>query len=83
MTAGAIDLIIYHHGSLSSPQMKYIGGDVITIESLDVDLLCFWDITNILELYLMVQVQGSSILYYRYDDDSNERIHGLTKDQDI
>jgi len=53
MTAGAIDLIIYHHGSLSSPQMKYIGGDVITIESLDVDLLCFWDITNILELYLL------------------------------
>jgi hypothetical protein len=32
--------------------MEYVGGEVLIVKGLNVDLLCFWDITSILELYL-------------------------------
>jgi hypothetical protein len=49
--------------------MAYVGGGIITIEGLDANRFCFWDLTNIVELYL----------WYKY----NEEIYGLTKDPDF
>jgi hypothetical protein len=48
-----------------------------------VERLCFWDITNILEAYLEYKYDDIPTLYYKYDEESNESIHGLTKDQHI
>jgi hypothetical protein len=56
---------------------------VFTVECLDLDRLCFWDITNILELYLRYNYKDLPCLSYTFDNQSNEEIHGLTKDKDI
>jgi len=77
------DFLIYHHGSLTGPRMMYVGGDIMTIEGLDADQFCFWDLTNMLELYLGYTYNDIPTLYYKYDEESNEEIHGLTKDPDF
>jgi hypothetical protein len=77
------DLIIYHHELMFGPKMEYVGLHVMIIEGLDVDRLCFWDISNILKVYLGYKYKDLLILYYKYDEDNNENMHGLTKDQDI
>jgi hypothetical protein len=47
--------------------MEYVEGDVMTIEGLDADRLCFWDITNALEAYLGYNYNDIPMLYYKYD----------------
>jgi hypothetical protein len=53
------------------------------IDGLDADKLCFWDLTNVLEDYLEYDYSDISVMYYKYDDQSNEDIHDLTTDQDF
>jgi hypothetical protein len=77
------DLIIYHQRSLSGPRMKYVGGDVKTVEGQNVDRMCFWDLTNVLELYLGYKYQDIPRLYYKYYEESNDEIYGLNKDQEF
>jgi hypothetical protein len=51
MVNSIFDLIIHHHEPLFGPRIKYVGGDVLTIEGLDADRICFWDLANVIELY--------------------------------
>jgi len=77
------DLVIYHHGSLSGPRMAYVGGDIMTIERVDANRWCFWDLTNILEIYLGYRYNDIPTMYYMYDEDVNEDKHGLTNNNDF
>lgn len=77
------DLIIYHHGSLSGPRMEYIGGDTMELDALDADRMCFWDLTNILEDKLGYNYHDIPMIHFKYDDQSNVEIHGLTTNQDF
>lgn len=83
MAAILIDLAIYHHGSLSGPRMEYVGGEVMTVEKLNADLICFSDIANLLEIYLGYKYNYLPTLYYKFDDESNEYVHILSEDEDI
>jgi hypothetical protein len=76
------DLIIYHHGSLSEHRMEYIGGDIMEIQQLDADKFASWDITNVLEGYLGYRYNDIPAMYYKYDNQSNEDIHGLNSNKD-
>jgi hypothetical protein len=85
MAASIVDLFIHHHGSFSEPDLEYVGGDVMVVEGLDACSLCFGDIDTILEVYLEYNYHDIPRLrlYYKYDDESNDYIRGLTKDKDI
>jgi hypothetical protein len=76
------DLIIYHHGSLFGHRMEYIGGDIMEIQQLDADKFASWDITNVLEGYLGYRYNDIPTMYYKYDNQSNEDIHGLNSNKD-
>jgi hypothetical protein len=76
------DLIIHHHGSLSKHRLEYIGGDIMEIQQLDAGKFASWDITNILEGYLGYRYNDIPAMYYKYDDQSNEDIHGLNLNRD-
>jgi hypothetical protein len=85
MAASIVNLLIHHHGSFSEPDLEYVGGDVMHLEGLDPKSLSFWDITNILEDYLEYNYKDipSLMLYYKYDDETNDYIRGLANDKDI
>jgi len=76
-------LLVYHHGSLSGHMMTYLGGDILTIAGIDTSQFNFGDLTNILECYLEYEYNNISKMYYKFDDETNEQIHGLTKDDDF
>jgi hypothetical protein len=76
------DLIIHHHGSLSEHRLEYIGGDIMKIQQLDANKFASWDITNVLEGYLGYRYNDISAMYYKYDNQSNEDIHGLNSNID-
>jgi hypothetical protein len=76
------DLIIHHHGSLSGHRIEYIGGDIMEIQQLDADKFASSDITNVLEGYLGYRYNDIPAMYYKYDNQSNEDIHGLNSNKD-
>jgi hypothetical protein len=76
------DLIIYHHGSLSRHRMEYIRGDIMEIQQLDANKFASLDITNVLEGYLGYRYNDIPAMYYKYDNQSNEDIHGLNSNKD-
>jgi hypothetical protein len=53
------------------------------IQQLDVDKFINWDITNVLEEYLGYRYNDIPAMYYKYDDQSNEDIHGLNSNKDF
>jgi hypothetical protein len=55
----------------------------MAVAGLDANQWCFWNLTNILECYCRYQYNGIPSIYYTYDDESNEQIHGLTNDRDF
>lgn len=61
--------------------MAYVGGGVLPLRRVDVDLMCFMDICNIFEDELGYKDKGR--MSYKFDDNSDEYIHGLTTDQRI
>jgi hypothetical protein len=63
--------------------MAYLGGDILTIASIDTSQFKFGDLTNILECYLEYEYNNIPKMYYKFDDETNEQIHGLTKDGDF
>jgi len=77
------ELLVYHHGSLSGHGMAYLGGDILTIAGIDTSQFNFGDLTNILEYYLEYEYNNIPKMYYKFDDETNEQIHGLTKDYDF
>lgn len=77
------DLLVYHNGSLSGHRMAYIGGDILTIAGIDASQFKFGDLTNILECYLQYEYSNIPKMYYKFDDETNEQIYGLTKDGDF
>jgi hypothetical protein len=81
MTSPVVDLLIYHGGSMSLQNFEYVGGDVLDLPSIDADRLCFMDLANIIEDELGYPDNGS--MYYKFDDDGYEGIHGLTSDKSI
>jgi hypothetical protein len=52
------------------------------IQQLDADKFSNWDITNVLEGYLGYWYNDIPAMYYKYDDQSNEDIHGLNSKKD-
>lgn len=52
------------------------------IQQLDADKFANWDTTNILEGYLGYRYNDILAMYYKYDDQSNEDIHGLNSKKD-
>jgi hypothetical protein len=76
-------LIIYHHGSLSGHRMTYIGGDIFTVPDLDADRFNIWHLNTVLDTYLDYLYNNYSNLFYKYDEESNEQIHGLLSDNDF
>jgi hypothetical protein len=83
MSDPTFDLLLYHNGSLSGHRMAYIGGDILTIAGIDASQFKFGDLTNILECYLQYEYSNIPKMYYKFDDETNEQIHGLTKDGDF
>jgi hypothetical protein len=85
MATTLVDLFIHHHGSFSKPDLEYVGGDVMPVEGLDADSLCFGDIATILEVYMEYTYHDIPRLrlYYKYDDESNDYIRGFTDDKDM
>jgi hypothetical protein len=63
--------------------MAYLGADIMTISGIDTSQFNFGDLTNILECYLEYEYNNISKMYYKFDDETNEQIHGLTKDGDF
>jgi hypothetical protein len=62
--------------------MEYIGGDIMKIQQLDADKFASWDITNVLEGYLGYRYNNILAMYYKYDNQSNQDIHGLNSNKD-
>jgi hypothetical protein len=83
MSDPTFDLLVYHNGSLSGHRMAYIGGDILTIAGIDASQFKFGDLTNILECFLQYEYSNIPKMYYKFDDETNEQIHGLTKDGDF
>jgi hypothetical protein len=83
MSDPTFDLLVYNNESLSGHRMAYIGGDILTIASIDTFQFKFRDLTNILECYLGYEYNNMSKMYYKFDGETNEQIHGLTKDGDF
>jgi len=52
----------------------------MTIDGLDANRMYFWDLTNVLKDY---NYNDIPTLYYKYNEESNEDIHGLTIDQEF
>jgi hypothetical protein len=63
--------------------MEYIGGDTMEIQHLDADKFASWDITNVLEEYLEYRYNDIPAMYYKYNDQSNEDLHGLNSNKDF
>jgi hypothetical protein len=78
-----LSLLVYHHGSLSGHRMTYLGRDILAIVGIDTSQFNFEDLTNILECYLEYEYNNIPKMYYKFDDDTNEQIHGFTKDCDF
>ena len=74
-----------HHGSYSEPDLEYVGGDVMPVEGFDANTLCFGDIATIFEVYLEYNCHDIPRLrlYYKYDDESNDYILGLTNEKNM
>jgi hypothetical protein len=83
MSDPTFDLLVYHNGSLSGHRMAYIGGDILTIAGIDTSQFKFGVLTNILECYLEYEYNNISKMYYKFDGETNEQIHDLTKDGDF
>jgi hypothetical protein len=83
MSDPTFDLLVYHNGSLSGHRMTYIGGDILTIADINTSQFKFGDLTNILECYLEYEYNNMPKMYYKFDGETNEQIHGLTKDGDF
>jgi len=83
MSDPTFELLVCHYASLSIHRMTYLGGDILTIADIDTSQFKFGDLTNILECYLEYEYNNIPKMYYKFDDETNEQIHGLTKDGDF
>jgi len=83
MSDPTFELLVYHYGSLSGHRMAYLDGDILTIAGIDTSQFNFGDLTNILECYLEYEYNNIPKMYYKFDDETNEQIHDLTKDGDF
>jgi hypothetical protein len=76
--------LIYHQGSLTGHRMAYVGGDIFfTVPDLDADRFNIWHLNSVLETYLDYPYNNFPNLFYKYDEESNEQIHGLLPDNDF
>jgi hypothetical protein len=79
--APMVDIFIYHGGPMFGPHMAYVGGGVLPLRHVDVDRVCFMNICNIVEDESRYKDKGR--IHYKFDDDSNEYIHGLNMNHDM
>lgn len=63
--------------------MAYVGGDIFTVPDLDADRFNIWHLKSVLETYLDYPYNNFPNLFYKYDEESNEQIHGLLSDNDF
>jgi hypothetical protein len=71
MNEPIFDLIIYHHGSLFSHRMAYVGGDSFAVSDLDADRFNILHLNIVLETYLDYPYNNYPNLFYKYDEKSN------------
>jgi hypothetical protein len=83
MSDPTFELLVYHHGSLSGHRMTYLGRYILTIAGIDTSQFKFGDLTNILECYLEYEYNNMPKMNYKFDDETNKQIHGLTENGDF
>jgi hypothetical protein len=51
----------------------HVGGDIFTVPNLDADRFNIWHLNNLLETYLDYPYNNYPNLFYKYDEESNEK----------